>query len=1097
MILDRTWNKKEQKLTISYIDKLGARQFYSKYLHHIKGYEYDDNGEFETWNGKRCNKVFKDTRDYTPNEFELLEYMYEMPKELVEVMHAQNFPKVYFFDIETEEDGTFPNPEEARQKVTAISLVGPDLSCIVYGLHKLTDEQINLFRQRYLDWIENNEFAKQIKGDRQIKVLYQYFDSEEKMLEHFFTVIIAKVPILAGWNSYAFDMMYLTRRLERLFGRNTALNMIRKASPTGEIKAYSWKDMAQKKHSFMGPCHSVIIDYMEIVKQYDYILRPYESYSLDWVGTAAVKAHKIKYQGTLQQLYERDPEWYYFYNAIDSCIGELIHYKLKSLESPCAVSSVTFVPLQAAFGQVALGTANVFDEFYRNNKKIVWDYDSIERHKVAYEGAFCACVPGRYEFCVCDDFASLYPSQVRTCNFSFENIVENRVGPDSFGRYTTVKWTEQELNEFRKDPNYFVSIMGTVYKNDQDYAFRRVQKHLKQLRDKYKYTGQRIDSEVLVYIDNIINNKSNNIKFDNDVIELLKEKFNYLGNDPQSYILKMSIQEIKSLRTDIVDLRHEYSLLELAHKVLGNGLYGACANSFFYFFNPNLAADITGECRNLTKTMWHNLEEFFHETIWERKDLWQQFDFELDESMHDWYRNQPVSVYSDTDSIAKKSLLLIKDNKNIESKITIESLFNKSYDKFGLKDITKNNQEIVKTNYKVLNWTKENGLQYVPIKYIMRHKVSKEQFKIKTKSCKEIIVTGDHSCIVFRNGKQLSIKARDINKDIDKILSIYDNMKYQIEEIESVEQLENFNEEYVYDIEVDDNSHTFIANDILVHNSVYTTYGNIFRCFTKEYKEKYKTDRSKLDWILKFNKEFLDKQNNRWCEEIYNPRYGQNVHEFELETIVRTQINLKKKKYLKGYSFVKGKFYDIPKVSGTGIEIIKSTTPKLCREILTDLMNSLLFEYNEEHKKEYILEFICKLEEYRKKFYAAPIEDISQSVGIGDYNKYVIDDKNSLILGKQCPVSVQAIARYNYMAHKMNQDSLVQYAGKIKYYNVKIGKTDGYFGYPAGELPEWAPPVNMQLQWKKTVIEPINRFLEVMKIPLVNSADAQQLTFFD
>ena len=48
-------------------------------------------------------------------------------------------------------------------------------------------------------------------------------------------------------------------------------------------------------------------------------------------------------------------------------------------------------------------------------------------------------------------------------------------------------------------------------------------------------------------------------------------------------------------------------------------------------------------------------------------------------------------------------------------------------------------------------------------------------------------------------------------------------MKYIIEEIESVEQLENFDNEYVYDIEVDDNTHTFIANDILVHNSVYTT----------------------------------------------------------------------------------------------------------------------------------------------------------------------------------------------------------------------------------------------------------------------------------
>jgi len=258
------------------------------------------------------------------------------------------------------------------------------------------------------------------------------------------------------------------------------------------------------------------------------------------------------------------------------------------------------------------------------------------------------------------------------------------------------------------------------------------------------------------------------MEFSQDIVDLLQDKF---GKTHEN-IKNMSLQELELFRTEVEDLRHEYSLLELAHKVLMNGLYGACANNYFYFFNPNLAADITGECRELTKSMWKDLENFFHETIWERKDLWQQFDFELDESKHDWYRTTPVSVYSDTDSCHKNSLLLIKDNKNINDKITIEDLFNRSYDKFGLEDITQNNQEIVKCDKKVLNWTKENKLQYVPIKYIMRHKVSKEQFKIKTKSGKEIIVTGDHSCIVFRNGKQLTIKAKDINKNTDKILSV-------------------------------------------------------------------------------------------------------------------------------------------------------------------------------------------------------------------------------------------------------------------------------------------------------------------------------------
>ena len=320
-------------------------------------------------------------------------------------------------------------------------------------------------------------------------------------------------------------------------------------------------------------------------------------------------------------------------------------------------------------------------------------------------------------------------------------------------------------------------------------------------------------------------------------------------------------------------------------------------------------------------------------------------------------------------------------------------------------------------------------------------------------------------------------------------------MEYQFEEIESIEQLEDFDNEYVYDIEVDDNSHTFIANDILVHNSVYTTYGDFFRCMTPEYQEKYKDKRAKVDWILKFNKEFVDGQNNQWCRDIYEPRHGKNVHEFELETVSYAQICLKKKKYLKGYAFVKGKFFDKPKVSGTGIELVKSTTPALCREILTDLMNSLMFEYNEDNKDEYIKMFNNKLRDYHKQFDAAPLEDISQSIGVGDYKKYVIDDEEQLILGKQCPVSVQSIARYNYLAHINNQDNLKQYSGKIKYYNIRIGKNHGYFGYPAGELPSWAPPMDKKTQWVKTIIDPINRFLEVMNIPLVDGEESYQLTF--
>ena len=117
MIIDRIWNKKEQKLIISYIDKLGNRQFYQKYFHHFKTYEYDEDGEFENWNGRRIKRVFKDTLTYTPNEFDILEFLYEMDPEMNKLFHAQYFPKLYTWDIETEVSDEFPDPEKAEQKI--------------------------------------------------------------------------------------------------------------------------------------------------------------------------------------------------------------------------------------------------------------------------------------------------------------------------------------------------------------------------------------------------------------------------------------------------------------------------------------------------------------------------------------------------------------------------------------------------------------------------------------------------------------------------------------------------------------------------------------------------------------------------------------------------------------------------------------------------------------------------------------------------------------------------------------------------------------------------------------------------------------------
>ena len=97
-------------------------------------------------------------------------------------------------------------------------------------------------------------------------------------------------------------------------------------------------------------------------------------------------------------------------------------------------------------------------------------------------------------------------------------------------------------------------------------------------------------------------------------------------------------------------------------------------------------------------------------------------------------------------------------------------------------------------------------------------------------------------------------------KSMDQPIIITEtDLSYQFEDIESVTLNGEFEDEYVYDIEVDDGSHTFIANDILVHNSVYLALGGLFKCMTPEYQKLYDTDRKKIDWLVRFSKEFIDK----------------------------------------------------------------------------------------------------------------------------------------------------------------------------------------------------------------------------------------------
>jgi DNA polymerase elongation subunit (family B) len=111
-----------------------------------------------------------------------------------------------------------------------------------------------------------------------------------------------------------------------------------------------------------------------------------------------------------------------------------------------------------------------------------------------------------------------------------------------------------------------------------------------------------------------------------------------------------------------------------------------------------------------------------------------------------------------------------------------------------------------------------------PVKCVMRHKVSKQLYRVYSNDTNYVDVTEDHS-IITTSTNNIYRQIKPINMTLDTnlfILDSYDNNPTNIPHsfITTVNKIEllNTTDVYVYDLEVED-THMFFANNILVHNT--------------------------------------------------------------------------------------------------------------------------------------------------------------------------------------------------------------------------------------------------------------------------------------
>jgi DNA polymerase elongation subunit (family B) len=247
------------------------------------------------------------------------------------------------------------------------------------------------------------------------------------------------------------------------------------------------------------------------------------------------------------------------------------------------------------------------------------------------------------------------------------------------------------------------------------------------------------------------------------------------------------------------------------------------------------------------------------------------------------------------------------------------------------------------------------------------------------------------------------------------------------------------------------------------------------------------------DLILKINEfrlaDFLKGAFNRFSEKLNTVNY----QDFELENISESGIWLAKKKYLLNVVWQDGIDIEaLSQITFKGVELAQSSTPAFAREKLKDLVKFIFT--NKKGVK--LNDVIGLLKKYKEEFEIAEPDKIAMGRQVNDYNKYILNDTTVFEVASKCPIHLRAAGYYNFLLNqnpKLKQKyETIKSGDKLKFYYAKTKGWSGnmksteedVFAFIPGSFPvEFAPQIDYNNLFTKTIIDPINRITTAMGFP--------------
>ena len=407
--IDALFDRDKDRIHI--VERINGERIYQEYPANYVFYYDDPRGKFRTIygtpvsrfssrNGKEFHKELRVNSgkklwesDINPI-FRCLEENYlgkESPK-----------LNVAFFDIEVDFDPErgFSKPEDPFNPVTAISVYMDWL-----------DKMITLVvPPKTYSWETATEVCKKFDN-------CFLFEREEDMLNTFLD-LIDDADILSGWNSEGFDIPYITMRINRVLSKDDT----RRLCLWGQFpKQRTFERFGAENLTFdlIGRVH---MDYMQLYRKYTYEER--HSYSLDAIGEYELDERKLQYEGTLDQLYNKDFKEFIEYNRQDTMLLAKLDKKLRFLDLANELAHDNTVLLQTTMGAVAVTEQAIINEAHSRGMVVPNRRSRDDKGDTQAAGAYVAYPKkGIHEYIGAIDINSLYPSAIRALNMGPETIV--------------------------------------------------------------------------------------------------------------------------------------------------------------------------------------------------------------------------------------------------------------------------------------------------------------------------------------------------------------------------------------------------------------------------------------------------------------------------------------------------------------------------------------------------------------------------------------------------------------------------------------------------------------------------------------------------